>query len=314
MKPLNVQPSNKDRSLQWRRVATLCVAILLSSGLASATSSTPLEESDDTVLATRGDIEVTVADLQARLLLIPEDVRAGVISSPHRLRTLLQQLLETKEFAAAAVSLGLDQSDRFVAEKKIGELVLLRQLWTEQVRENAIGDADVDALAREQYLADPPMRAEEVVVRQVLIRGDANDVEARERAEAIRARVANGESIAELAKTFSTDSGRFDGGLVRGSLESFVPEFATAVAKLSVRGELAPVIRTEFGFHVVQFEERIPAQAVPFAEVADTLRDAVKESVAKRAVDRESESFMREAIRFNDAALERVAKRPSADN
>lgn len=296
---------------RWCWVAALGFGALLSTGSSIADPSSLGALEGDAVLATRGGVSVTADDLRARILIIPEDMRGGVMSDPTRFRTLIQQLLETKEFAESARAAGLDKSERFIAEKKIGELVLLRHLWTEGVREAAIEQADIEALARERYLADPPQRNEQVVVRQVLIRGESDDTDARERAEAIRNRVKNGESIEELARTFSTDSARFDGGLVKGSLDSFVPEFAAAVSKLSVRGELAPIVHTEYGFHVVQFEERVPAEAVPFAELADRLRSEVSDAVARRAVERESESFMREEIRFDEDLLARISGQSS---
>jgi peptidyl-prolyl cis-trans isomerase C len=298
------------------RRASIAARVLLVfsafSGPCVATDATPGPIDDSVVLVSRGQVSVTAEDLRARLQLFPEEIRSGLVSQPARIRTLLQQILETKEMAEAAKAIKLDQSERFYAEKLIGEWLLLKQLWSEKVRADAIADADIDALAREKYLANPPRRPEEVVVRQVLIRAATGDARARERAESIHKRVAAGESIAELATTFATDSSGYDGGLVRGSLDSFVPEFADAVSRLTARGELAPVVQSEYGFHVVQFEERIPEGLVPFENLAEELRAQVRESVGNQALERQSELFMRGTIEYSSPVIDQISEQPAA--
>ncbi len=81
--------------------------------------------------------------------------------------------------------------------------------------------------------------------------------EAREKLEAIRQRVLNGESMSVLATLYTQDPGSVKtGGLymnvVRGQ---FVPEFEAAAFNLTPGG-LSEIFETQFGFHFVQVVAR----------------------------------------------------------
>lgn len=104
--------------------------------------------------------------------------------------------------------------------------------------------------------------AERAVARHILInhkesRGSQQARtrrEARALAEELRERILAGEEMAELARQHSTDKtakrGGYLGSAARGS---WVPAFEDAVWSLRV-GELAEVVETEYGFHVIRRE------------------------------------------------------------
>ncbi len=80
--------------------------------------------------------------------------------------------------------------------------------------------------------------------------------EAKDKLEALRARVANGEDFATLAILYSQDGSAKSGGELgfvgRGEL---VKAFEAVAFKLRP-GELSAIVETEFGFHIVQLIER----------------------------------------------------------
>lgn len=86
--------------------------------------------------------------------------------------------------------------------------------------------------------------------------GDAKK-EAREKLEAIRQRVLNGESMAVLAMLYTQDPGSAKtGGLYMNVARGqFVPEFEAAAFNLAPGG-LSEVFETQYGFHFLQLVAR----------------------------------------------------------
>lgn len=87
--------------------------------------------------------------------------------------------------------------------------------------------------------------------------GTDEDAELRKKLEEIRQRALNGESFAKLAVLFSDDTeSAKQGGLLgdyvsRGDL---VPEFSAVAFRLK-EGEISRVVKTSFGYHIIQMVE-----------------------------------------------------------
>jgi len=93
---------------------------------------------------------------------------------------------------------------------------------------------------------------------------EEEEAEAREKAEAALARIQAGEDFATVAGQVSEEPGaEARGGLLQPGREgTWVGDFWLAANALDV-GEVSPVIRTEYGYHVLKLEDRSP---IPFQE------------------------------------------------
>jgi hypothetical protein len=103
--------------------------------------------------------------------------------------------------------------------------------------------------------------------------------EARTQAETALERILGGEDFATVAGEVSEEPGAADrGGLLQpGRKGSWVDAFWNAANALDV-GEVSPVVRSEYGFHVLKLESRTP---LPFSES----RFRVVEEVARLIPD-----------------------------
>lgn len=144
------------------------------------------------------------------------------------------------------------------------EDLLLDRFAADLVLESAGVEEDV---LRAQYLTNPRY---ELVVRHVVAlaeEGAADSVHRAARAKARRAleRIEAGEPMADVAADLSEEPGAAERGgrLQPGRRGSWVPEFWEAANALE-EGEHTGVVRTEYGYHVIQLEER---RVVPFEEV-----------------------------------------------
>lgn len=278
------------------------------------TGETELPEiGEDTVILSRGDGEVTVADLRARALEIPVRDRAMFFAGRQRVDTTLRQLLETKQLAAEARRLGLDKTYEYEAAMRIGEERTLAFLYNQKLRNQAVEEADLEQIARERFLAVPPEISWNIKVRHILIRPHGARTSAIERAELLRKRIEAGESIETLAAQYSEDEGsKATGGLVEGPSEVFAPGFSLAALALEKEGDLAPVTETEFGFHVIQLISKTEAGRVTFENKKPQLLKEAADSVARRRITAAHEKLFGAEIKLNDPAVGWLLANPDA--
>jgi peptidyl-prolyl cis-trans isomerase D len=114
-------------------------------------------------------------------------------------------------------------------------------------------------------------------VRHILIKVDQGgspqvDAAAKAKAENILKQIKAGGNFAELAKANSDDPGSKDQGGELGFLKrgATVPEFDQAAFTLPV-GQTSDLVKTKFGYHIIQVEEKQTAHTRPLDEVKPTI-------------------------------------------
>jgi peptidyl-prolyl cis-trans isomerase D len=119
---------------------------------------------------------------------------------------------------------------------------------------------------------------EEVRVRHILIKvppkADAKTVSAAQaKAQDILQQLQHGAKFSELAKKYSDDPGSKAQGGELGFIQhgATVPEFDKTAFSLKP-GQTSGIIRTQFGFHILQVEEKQPAHVKPVEEVHDLIK------------------------------------------
>jgi len=133
---------------------------------------------------------------------------------------------------------------------------------------------------------------EQANVSHILIKVDEDtpDAEAKKKAEALAARAKTGEDFAKLADENTEDpSGKGSGGKLppfgRGQM---VGPFENAAFEMAP-GETR-LVKTEFGYHVIQLHSRTPARTPPLEEV----RPSLEAELADRKSAAEAERIARE--------------------
>ena len=163
-------------------------------------------------------------------------------------------------------------------------------------QKQAESKVNVSPAAIEKYYRDNQQQfevPERVKVRHILIANprpgpdgkiDQKAVDAaRAKAEDVLKQLKAGADFAELAKKYSEDPGSKDqGGELgwQGHDSQFVPEFKDAMFKLN-KGEISDPVRTSFGFHIIQAEDKEVAHAKPLAEVKADIEKTLKEQQAQ---------------------------------
>src|SRR5678815_3517143 len=130
-------------------------------------------------------------------------------------------------------------------------------------------------------------------LRHILVRMNRNPsedekVKAHDRALELRKQIQGGKDFAQVAKESSDDTGsKAQGGeLGWNERSTFVPAFAQAAFNLKI-GELSEPVLTPFGWHLIEVEEKKPAEEKPLA--------AVSGEIAQVLVKKERASALAEA-------------------
>jgi len=176
---------------------------------------------------------------------------------------------------------------------------------TVQVPEEALRQA----YAQQQDRFRTPERAR---VRHILIKTvdrPASEIPAlQKKAEDLLAKLKAGADFAELAKQNSEDPGSAQKGgdldwITRGQT---VPEFEQAAFTLKMK-ELSGLIKTQYGFHIIQVLDRQPARLRPFEEVRGELAAEVSRAQVYDKMQQVADQIRLALVRSREEA-EKIAR------
>jgi len=158
------------------------------------------------------------------------------------------------------------------------------------------------AAHQQEYAVPEQSRA-----RHILIKAGTDpksDAAAKAKAEGLLKQIQGGANFADLAKKNSDDPGSKDSGGELGFAQRgrMVPEFDKAIFTQKI-GDSA-IVKTQFGYHIVQVEERQTAHAQSINEVAPTIQATLVRQKAVQAEEGFAHQLTSEAIK---GGLEKTA-------
>ncbi len=191
---------------------------------------------------------------------VPPESQADLWRSPDLLGKLANAMYRNLWMAAEVKKLSLKVEEP--AGPPPSEVTRTR-FWGEQYMrarvERAMPDDKVLAqLAQTARIANPAAYTlpADQQVRHIALRAAEPSAAVEAQAQALRERLEKGEDFATLAKAQSQDapSAAEGGDLGWVMSQGYPPEFLQAVQGLKKAGELSPVVRTSFGYHVIQLQ------------------------------------------------------------
>jgi peptidyl-prolyl cis-trans isomerase D len=143
---------------------------------------------------------------------------------------------------------------------------------------------------------------EQARARHILIKVDQGadaktDAAAKAKAEALLKQIQGGANFADLAKKNSDDPGSKDSGGELGFAQRgrMVPEFDNAIFTQKI-GD-TKIIKTQYGYHIVQVEERQQAHAQSLAEVLPTIQATLIRQKSSAAQQSYAQALTSEAMK-----------------
>ena len=193
-------------------------------------------------------------------------------------KMILDDVIAMRLYALDAEDSKLDQTPEFQAQLLNAKRAMLAQAAMQKAVE---GLKISDEEAKKFYDSNTAMfkQPERVHARHILVSGD-------EELAKVQSELKAGKSFDVVAKEYSRDPGSAANG---GDLGEFprgmmVPEFEKAAFELKNPGDVSEPVKTQFGWHIIKLEERIPESVMPFEQVKDRLTNELKDQKTQQVL------------------------------
>jgi parvulin-like peptidyl-prolyl isomerase len=280
------------------------------------------------VLAAVNDEAITVGEFQKEM---GQDSQTS--QDPEVLKTLkhdlLQQLIDRKLFLQEAKHLKLSVSDEelthasnqiqgdytpeefqeLVESKQLGDAVwkagLKEKLIIEKLQNQATGNPKIEITMEEakQYYDTNRARfiiKESVHVHQIVVAKEDD-------AKAIRLELLNGADFAALASSKSLGPEKNQGGDLGFMTRDNLPEEFDLIFSIGI-GEISPVVKSPYGYHLFKVEERRSAHQETFVESIEKIRAVLLQiKQEQRFADWIADLRHRSDIKINEQLLNEVS-------
>lgn len=215
------------------------------------------------VLAKVNENCITEQDLNNAMARFPKE-NQQYFSTEQGKAQLLDQLISFELMYNYAKEEDLENSDEFKKQLEVLKRDILIQAAVKKVLDNVkISEKDL----KDFYENNKEMfkTQESVSAKHIL-------VEDEEKAIEVKNKIKDGLTFEEAAKEFSTCPSSAQGGelgsFTRGRM---VPEFEDAAFNLEV-GIVSEPVKTQFGYHLIKVDEKLPADIKEFNEVKNSIQ------------------------------------------
>ena len=138
---------------------------------------------------------------------------------------------------------------------------------------------------------------------------DAEVAEIKKKADDVLNKAKHGGNFADLAKQYSEDTSKDKGGdldwIVRGQT---VPEFEAAAFSLP-KGSISDLVKTQYGFHIIEVIDRQMARTQTLEEVKPAILAQLQQEKAEQLGETASDQIAEEIRRGGRVPLDELAKK-----
>ena len=248
----------------------------------------------DPVIISAGSVAIHQSDFETAVKSLPAEYQSYALGPGKK--QFADDYLRMKLLASEGMKAGLDKDPDVVKQLDLLRENLVAQEELKHIDSSInVTDADLKK-AYEENKKD----YEQVKARHILIafkgspaaqkgKKELTDAEAKAKAEALRTEIVGGKAkFEDVAKKESddTESGKNGGDLGAFGRGQMVPEFEKA-AFAAKAGEVTPVVKTQFGYHIIKVEEHT---STPFEQVKPSLEKTLKQKMVRDKLDAMKES------------------------
>ncbi len=194
-----------------------------------------------------------------------------------------QKHLSDEQFRQALVQNGISYDDfRKRARMEVEKMAMIDKEVRDKI---VIPPSEIEAYYS-AHKDDFTVKSERLKIAQILIAVPDNATAAqlavaKKKADSIHNRAVRGEDFGGLARRYSDDSSKNN----RGELGWFAPGDINDAILAALRplkpGDISPVVRTKFGFHVLRLEDHEVPGPRPLADVREEIRQKLQDERAQ---------------------------------
>jgi peptidyl-prolyl cis-trans isomerase C len=299
------------RFFMWKiHFVTLLLAASLSTGWAAPAQPTGAESNE--VAAKVNGVPITATELNRSFLTQVQVPYASVQEDP-RAKQVLRQILDNlidrelllQEAKTLKMSVPPQQLDaelqkivqRFPSQEAFEQALTAQNFTLDSVKKDMEGQMlrqqlvkkeildkttvstnDVQSFYeknKEKYAEEEQVRARHILIKVPQEASATDDANLKKKAGDVLKRAKKGEDFAALAKEFSEDGSRTDGGDLgffgRGQMVGAFEEVAFTLKP----GQVSDLVRTQFGYHIIKVDERKPAKSLSYEEAKEQVKEDI---------------------------------------
>jgi peptidyl-prolyl cis-trans isomerase SurA len=203
-----------------------------------------------------------------------------------------EQHLTDAQFRAALQSQGVSYED--FRKKARDQLINTQMVQSEVLEKIEISDADIKAFY-DAHKDDLTIKQERLRLAQILIAVPQNATPqqvaaAQQKAEGIRIQAVKGIDFNSLAEKYSDDDSKSRGGELGWFEPNDINDQILAGVRNLKPGDISPVIRTKYGFHIVKLEDHDVPGPRPLADVKEQIRHELQDERANEQIKKWAET------------------------
>ena len=231
----------------------------------------------DPIVATVNGQPVRLSDLEVAQQSLPAQYRSMPLQAVFP--ALLERIIDSKLVVQEGKKSKTNEDAAFKKRMAFVEEQVLQDFWIQREIAKMVTAEKIQQRYQERLKSLPA--EEEVHARHIL-------VSTEDEAKALIAELKKGAAFDKLAKEKSTDkaSGAEGGDLGWFKKSDMVKEFADAAFGLK-KGELSETpIKTQFGFHIIQIDDRRTAPPPALEELSDQIREELAREAVTAQLDK----------------------------
>ena len=217
------------------------------------------QQHKENVVATVGNEEISLDEVKAFVAEIPQ---LAEVPFEQVYPNILEMMVNDKVIANGAKRHGITNDPKIKKMIKMAADQIVAQAYLAREMEKALTDAEVRAVYDEEVKNFKP--DEEIHARHILVLTE-------KQAQDVLIQLKAGADFGLLAEQKSIDKNAPKGDLGYFTKEMMIPEFAEAVFAMK-KGELSGPIKTAYGWHIVQVEDRRLATPPAFEQVREQMQ------------------------------------------
>jgi len=203
-----------------------------------------------------------------------------------------EQHMTDAQFRAALQSQGISYED--FRKKARDQLINTEMVQSEVLEKIQISDPDIKTFY-DAHRADFTIKQERFRLAQILVSVAQNATPqqvaaAEQKANAIRLQTVKGIDFNSLAEKYSEDDSKSRGGELGWFEPNDINDQILAGVRNLKPGDISPVIRTKYGFHIVKLEDHDAPGPRPLADVKEQIRHELQDERANDQIKKWAET------------------------
>jgi len=251
------------------------------------------KEAGDVVATVNGE-PITLIMVEAKIGKLPQYYQTFAVQ--HKKEIVNEMIIEELLYdEARRRKLNRDPDIKELINDATKKILISKVVEEEAKKSGPVSEDDVKVYYeenKEKYMVPETIRASHILTGT------------EEEAEAAKGELDRGAEFAAVAKEYSKDLTKDRGGdLGYFGRDQMIPEFEKAAFNLNV-GEISGIIKTRFGYHIIELTERKPAVYQSFDEVKDAVRTSIIRDRQRQRFDEFTKKLKEKAkISVNDKLL-----------